>query len=129
MINISEIDKNAIERAEKELKRGFNSQAYIVYKLAKMDNKTSDDNGIKDFVVDSSIDENIQEMLDNYVKYSDCKKMYRKNETAESKESMIDYLNNMLDNYINIIAEMWSCTDCEEERRYLQTFADKLKSY
>jgi predicted lactoylglutathione lyase len=126
-MDIKQLDEEAIKRAERELKKGFNVQAYIVYKLNNMSNPSYEASSL-DLVPDSDIDENIQAMLKNYIEYSNFKKEYRELSSQKTKSEMLKSLENTLNNYVDIINSLWTCTDCDEERNKIEEFVAKIQS-
>lgn len=106
------VDVIALERARKALQNRFDAEAYIVMALAEM--RTGQDR-----VPESTIDENISGMGDEFVRYMNAKANYRNGKIK--KEELLSYLDKFLTYISKITTELYNSCDCIEEKQKIKT--------
>ena len=117
-MNIADLDRKAIEVASKALQRGFDWQAYLVYKTAL--NPSGSVTVETDAVPESKADEGMSEVINLFAKYAACKRA--KVPPQEATES----LQTVTDRLIRVIIEMYHLCGCEEERKIVRAIKSKL---
>lgn len=113
------VDAIALERARKALQNRFDAEAYIVLALAEM--RTGQDR-----VQESTIDENITGMGDEFVRYMNAKANYRNGKIK--KEELLAYLDTFLTYIGKITTELYNSCDCIEEKQKIKTEYQKINS-
>lgn len=114
----AELDRKAIEAASKALQRGFDWQAYLVYKMAL--NPSGSVTVETDAVPESTADEGMSEVINLFAKYVACKRA--KVPTQEATKA----LQAVTDHLIRVIIEMYHLCGCEEERKIVRAIKSKL---
>lgn len=113
------VDAIALERARKALQNRFDAEAYIVLALAEMRIG-------QDRVLESTIDENITGMGDEFVRYMNAKANYRNGKIK--KEELLSNLDKFLNYISKITTELYHSCDFEEERQKIKTEYSKINS-
>lgn len=106
------VDAIALERARKALQNRFDAEAYIVLALAEM--RTGQDR-----VPESTVDENITGMGDEFVRYMNAKSNYRNGKIK--KEDLLSHLDKFLSYIGKITTELYNSCDCIEEKQKIKT--------
>lgn len=113
------VDDIALERARKALQNRFDAEAYIVMALAEM--RTGQDR-----VPESTIDENIGGMGDEFVRYMNAKANYRNGKIK--KEELLSHLDTFLTYIGKITTELYNSCDCIEEKEKIKTKYQNINS-
>ena len=113
------VDAIALERARKALQNRFDAEAYIVMALAEM--RTG-----RDQVPESTIDEKISGMGDEFVWYMNAKANYRNGNIK--KEELLSHLDAFLTYIGKITTELYNSCDCIEEKQKIKTEYQKINS-
>lgn len=117
-MNIAELDRKAIEVATKSLQRGFDWQAYLVYKAAVKPAESATANA--DVVPESNADEGMAEVIALFAQYADCKRRNAPEaETLEALESMTDMLR-------RVVTEIYHLCGSEKERSIVRGLKSKI---
>lgn len=117
-MNLSELDRQAIELSTKSLKRGFDWQAYLVYKAALK--PTENVVEAVDVVPESTADEGMAEVIGLFAQYAACKRgKVSENETIKALEAVTDRLR-------RVIVEMYHLCGSERERKIVLDLKNKL---
>ena len=118
-MNFAELDKKAIEVATKALSKGFDWQAYLVYKAAV---KPTESNTLMavDAVPESTADEGMAEVIALFAQYAACKR------GKVSEEETIKALEAVTDRLRRVIVEMYHLCGSEKERQVLCGLKAKL---
>lgn len=117
-MNLAELDRKAIEVASKALQRGFDWQAYLVYKAAVKPVESATANA--DVVPESTADEGMSEVIARFARYADCKRRNAPEaETLEALESMTDILR-------RVVTEIYHLCGSEKERSIVRGLKSKL---
>lgn len=118
MINIAELDRQAVEAATRSLQRGFDWQAYLVLKAAQNGSQSRALTG--DVVPESTADEGMSEVIARFARYADCKRRNApETETLEALESMTDMLR-------RVVTEIYHLCGSEKERQIVRNLKDCL---
>ena len=118
MMNIAELDRQAVEAATRSLQRGFDWQAYLVLKAAQNSPQARIVTG--DVVPESTADEGMSEVIARFARYADCKRRNApESETLEALESMTDMLR-------RAIVEMYHLCGSEMERSIVRGLKSKI---
>jgi len=75
---------------------------------------------ITEDIPQSIIDDKMRTMLEAYNRYVNAKKDYQENNSDSNKILMLNILDRIMDIHSEIVEELWSCTDCEEERNHIK---------
>lgn len=117
-MNIAELDRKAIEIASKALQRGFDWQAYLVYKAAVKPVESPTE--AVDVVPESTADEGMSEVIALFAQYAACKRgKVSEEETLKALESVTDRLR-------RVIVEMYHLCGCEKEREIVRGLKSKM---
>lgn len=117
-MNLAELDRKAIEIASKALQRGFDWQAYLVYKTAVKPVESPTE--AVDVVPESNADEGMAEVIALFSQYATCKRgKVSEEETLKALESLTDRLR-------RVIVEMYHLCGCEKERQIVKNLKSKL---
>lgn len=117
-MNLAELDRKAIEAATRSLQRGFDWQAYLVYKMAVM--PAGIVSGQNDVVPESTADEGMAEVIGLFAQYAACKRgKVNESETIKALEAVTDRLR-------RVIVEMYHLCGCEKERQIVRSLKSKL---
>lgn len=114
------LDVLAREKALKTLQRGFDVEAYLVLGIAESRI------GKADRVPESTIDENISSMADEFVKYMNAKAKYR-NGTIP-KEQLLISLEAFLNYISKITTELFNSCDFIEEKEKIKNTYQNINS-
>lgn len=106
------VDAIALDRARKALQNRFDAEAYIVLALAEMRIG-------QDRVPESTIDENISGMGDEFVRYMNAKANYRNGKIK--KEELLLHLDTFLNYISKITTELYNSCDCIEEKQKIKS--------
>lgn len=118
MINIAELDRQAVEAATRSLQRGFDWQAYLVLKAAK--NGLESNTARTDDVPESTADEGMSEVIARFSRYADCKRRNApESETLNALEAMTDMLR-------RVVTEIYHLCGSDNERAVVRGFKGKL---
>lgn len=118
MMNIAELDRQAVEAATRSLQRGFDWQAYLVLKAAQNSQHTRTVTG--DVVPESAADEGMSEVIARFARYADCKRRNApEDETLEALESMADMLR-------RVVTEIYHLCGSDKERAIVRGLKGKL---
>ena len=104
---VNNLDKTALQLANNSLERRFDAEAYIVKCLAEMRIA----NNPIDLVPNSSIDENIQELLNQFVNYM-------------KSRSSAD-LSILLSTLRQIVSELYHSCQSKEQKELIKGFIEK----
>lgn len=117
-MNIAELDRKAIEVATKALSKGFDWQAYLVYKAAVKPVESQKES--LDVVPDSTADEGMAEVIALFAQYAACKRgKVSEEETLKALESVTDRLR-------RVIVEIYHLCGSEKERQIVRSLKGKL---
>lgn len=117
-MNLSELDRQAIELSTKSLKRGFDWQAYLAYKAALKPKENVVE--AVDVVPESTADEGMAEVIGLFAQYAACKRgKVSENETIKALEAVTDRLR-------RVIVEMYHLCGSERERKIVLDLKNKL---
>lgn len=117
-MNIAELDRKAIEVSSKALQRGFDWQAYLVYKTAVKPVESSTE--AVDVVPESTADEGMADVIALFAQYAACKRgKVSEEETLKALESVTDRLR-------RVIIEMYHLCGSEKERKIVRDMKSKL---
>lgn len=117
-MNLAELDRKAIEVSSKALQRGFDWQAYLVYKTAVK--PTDSPTESVDMVPESNADEGMAEVIARFARYADCKRRNAPEaETLEALESMTDMLR-------RVVTEIYHLCGSEKERSIVRGLKSKI---
>lgn len=117
-MNLAELDRKAIELATRSLQRGFDWQAYLVYKMAVMPAGSVSEQ--KDVVPESTADEGMAEVIGLFAQYAACKRgKVPEAETLNALEAVTDRLR-------RVIIEMYHLCGSEKERKIVRDMKSKL---
>lgn len=118
MMNIAELDRQAVEAATRSLQRGFDWQAYLVLKAAQNGAQARLVTG--DVVPESTADEGMSEVIARFARYADCKRRNAPEaETLEALESMTDMLR-------RVVTEIYHLCGSEKERAIVRGLKSKM---
>lgn len=118
MMNIAELDQQAVEAATRSLQRGFDWQAYLVLKAAQNVSQSRALTG--DVVPESTADEGMSEVIALFAQYAACKRgKVSEEETLKALESVTDRLR-------RVIVEMYHLCGSEKERQVVRGLKAKL---
>ena len=118
MMNIEELDRQAVEAATRSLQRGFDWQAYLVLKAAQNGAQARAATG--DVVPESTADEGMSEVIARFARYADCKRRNAPEaETLEALESMTDMLR-------RVVTEVYHLCGSEKERSIVRGLKSKI---
>lgn len=118
MMNIAELDRQAVEAATRSLQRGFDWQAYLVLKAAQNSSQARIVTG--DVVPESTADEGMSEVIARFSRYADCKRRNAPEaETLEALESMTDMLR-------RVVTEIYHLCGSDKERAIVRGLKGKL---
>lgn len=117
-MNLAELDRKAIEVATKALQRGFDWQAYLVYKAAVKPVESSVEAVY--VVPESTADEGMAEVISLFAQYAACKRgKVSEAETIKSLEAVTDRLR-------RVIVEMYHLCGSDKERAIVRGLKEKL---
>lgn len=117
-MNLAELDRKAIEVASKALQRGFDWQAYLVYKAAVKPVEIPTD--AVDAVPESNADEGMAEVISLFAQYAACKRgRVSESETIKALEAVTDRLR-------RVITEVYHLCGSEKERQIVRALKSKL---
>lgn len=117
-MNLSELDRKAIELATRSLQRGFDWQAYLVYKAALK--PTESGSAQTDVVPESTADEGMAEVIGLFAQYAACKRgKVPETETLKALEAVTDRLR-------RVIVEIYHLCGSEKERKIVRDMKSKL---
>ena len=117
-MNLADLDRTAIEAATRSLQRGFDWQAYLVYKIAVMHAGIVSDQ--KDIVPESTADEGMAEVIGLFAQYAACKRgKFPETETLKALEAVTDKLR-------RVIVEIYHLCGSEKERQIVRDMKGKL---
>lgn len=108
-MNLAELDRKAIEVASKALQRGFDWQAYMVYKTA-----------VKPVESATEADEGMADVIALFAQYAACKRgKMSEAETIKALEAVTDRLR-------RVIVEMYHLCGSDKERAIVRGLKEKL---
>lgn len=117
-MNLAELDRKAIEKATSVLSRGFDWQAYILYKIAVKSVESHTES--VDVVPESNADEGMAEVIALFAQYAACKRgKVSEAESLKALEAVTDRLR-------RVIVEMYHLCGCEKERQIVKNLKSKL---
>ena len=117
-MNLAELDRKAIEVATRSLQRGFDWQAYLVYKTAVMRSESNTE--AVDVVPESAADEGMTEVIALFAQYAACKRgKVPEEETLKALEAVSDRLR-------RVIIEIYHLCGSEKERAIVRGLKGKL---
>lgn len=108
------VNEEAIIRAGRVLKNGFDSEAFLVYSIACMNNNNSVQSDKPDNIPDSTVDESISDLLQSFVRYHN----------GDRKE-----LSNLLNGIRQIISELYHTAENHNERAQICDFVNTLDCF
>lgn len=105
------VNDEAITRAARVLKNGFDSEAFMVYSIACMNNLLKEK---QDDIPDSQVDESIAYLLQSFVQYHKGDR---------------EQLPNVLNEIRQIISELYHTAEDHESRNMICGFVDTLQCF
>lgn len=105
------VNDEAASRAARVLKSGFDSEAFMVYSIACMNNLLKQD---QDAIPDSKVDESISDLLQSFVQYHKGDR---------------EQLPNVLNEIRRIISELYHTAEDHESRNLICEFVNTLQCF